>query len=223
MHDAAISSSEGGGMRKRSVKALSVLWFVACIGLSSQAQGEPIRPIEADCAEAPFPLSYLSYGVTVPSQQEGWSCTAYMDARLSPPNSMVTWEKSGKKIEFSEKILNDELSSLLRQKNKQQPEATIRFFVELFFQDKNVLKKNEPLKSASEIYADSINGVVWSKYNERVIAYIFDEGNKENSEEEQTKSLIFKKGQDKEFLMVNCWGCSLQEFFSLIIVPVVQN
>jgi hypothetical protein len=199
--------------------------------MSSQAQGEYIRPMEADCAEASFSLPYLSYGITTPLQQEGWRCTAFLVENLPPPNRSVDWKKSGKKIEFSEKILNDELSSLLRQKNKQQPEATIRFFVELFFRDKNVLKKNKPLKDTSEIYADSINGIVWSKYNEQAIAYTFHEGNKEISGEEQiddafkaqANAFIFKKGQDKEFLMVNCWGCSLQEFFSLIIEPVIHN
>jgi hypothetical protein len=209
-------------MRKRSVRALSVLWFAACIGLSSQAQGERIRP-ETDCAEASFPLPYLSYGITTPPQQEGWRCTSVMIEALPPPNRMVDWKKSGKKIEFTELVLDDQLSSFLRQEDPQEPEATIRLFVEIFFQDKNLLEKNEPLKSTSEIYADSINGIAWSKYNERAIAYTFNEGNKENNEEEQTKAFIFKKGQDKEFMVVDCWGCSLQEFFSLIIEPVVQD
>jgi hypothetical protein len=211
-------------MRTRSVRALSALWFAACISISSQAQDERIRPIETDCAEAPFPLPYLSYGITVPPQQGEWSCTAYMDADLSPPNSTVTWEKSGKKIEFFELILSERIpDDLLPKKNKQQPEATIRSFIEIFFKDKNVLKKNESLKNASEIYADAINGIVWSKYNERAIAYTFYGGNQETNEREETNAFIFKKGQDKEFMVVNCWGCSLQEFFSLVIAPVVQD
>jgi hypothetical protein len=192
--------------------------------MSSQAQDEYIRSIEVDCAEASFPLPYLSYGVATPPQQEGWRCTAIISPSLSPPNSTVDWEKSGKRIKFSDATLGEMIpDDLLPQKNKQEPEATIRYFVELFFKDKNVLKKSESLKYASEIYAGSINGIAWSKNNERAIAYTFDEGNKENNEEEQTDAYIFKKGQDKEFLVVSCWGCSLQEFFSLIIEPVIHN
>jgi hypothetical protein len=220
---AAISLA-GMGMRKRSIRVLSVLWFAACVSMSSQAQGEYIRPIEADCAEVSFPLSYLSYGVATPPQQEGWRCTALISPSLPPPNSSVTWKKSGKRIKLSD-LTFDEMApdDFLRQKNKQEPEATIRYFVELFFKDENVLKKDESLKYDREIHANSINGIAWSKNNERAIAYIFDEGNKENNEEEQANAFIFKKGQDKEFLVVGCWGCSLQEFFSLIIEPVIHN
>lgn len=188
-----------------------------------QARGEGAYPTETGCEEAPFSLSYVSYGITAPPQQEGWRCNVFTNEAISSPDRMVDWRRTGKKIEFSELALDDKISGLLHHSKQQEPEATIRGFVEIFLGDNAVLGKSRLINSISEDFVDSVNGIIWSKSNEQMIVYTFDEGNKENNEEEQASVFIYKKGQDKKFLLVNCWGCSLEELFSIVISPAARN
>jgi hypothetical protein len=183
----------------------------------SHAQG---FPVSFPCEKRVLPLLYDSYGIKMPLQK-GWRCTYFVDEALASPNSAIRWEKEGKIIEFSERLLDDRVSSLLKKNERGEPDASIRAYIETFSRDKDVFAENDVLKEVSELYEETVNGIVWG-HDGLVVIYFFDEEDGENFRNHAT-AFFYRKDKSKEFLSVICQGCSLQEFISDVIMPTMQK
>jgi hypothetical protein len=205
------------------MRMLSVAFLLSLsVGVSLQAKG---AAVEMPCEQAPLSLPYASYGIEMP-KQKGWRCIFFIDEAIPPPNHMVYWKKEGKRIELERRVMNNAVSGLWDEsrKSESEPDASIRVYSEIFLRDKNVLEKNGAMKMASEDHLGDTKGIIWSKNNEQVVIYFFDHGDKDAQEEEQAQAqaVIYKKGQDKEYLMINTWGCSLQELFLDVLLPATH-
>jgi hypothetical protein len=77
---------------------------------------------------------------------------------------------------------------------------------------------NEEFRQFSNVALKYPRGVLFSKNNNRVVAY-----RQHPTEENTFASMIFIKDKADKYLNAACDGCTADEFFSLVINPVIQQ
>jgi hypothetical protein len=204
-------------MRRR----LSIISFIAILIAPALALGATVKE---SCAVYPGTLPYLSFGISSPSQTSPWKCEV-LPGKKAPEG--VIWIQGKKTLVFStdEYSANGMRADMLGLDGKTQPYFTdIRAYAEILLNDANTVKKGTNLFTLAQEYRMNPKAILFSPNNARVAVY-FNRGEQTVRHEKTTSQYarIFDKKNLKSFLNVGCFGCTPDEFFSLVINPVIQK
>jgi hypothetical protein len=198
------------------------LAFVCCFVSTAVAQRMPPR---LPCSQIATP-GFLLFGLETPP---GWQCTVSSDSK-NPSRFPVLWIKGQQEI-LSSMDSMDDWKSDSRKYGKSvpgfgmnYPQAVIRDYLEFFLADSNKLKNNPYLSENARLFAGNPKAILFSKNNDFVVVYHNNGATKRKGKEVSWQNAyIFKKSDSKNLLNVSCFGCSPDDFFSLIINPLIQR
>jgi hypothetical protein len=204
-------------------KVATLFTATVCLALSSYAFGAEKANIKICSDVATDNLLFPAYGITVP---KGWKCRAVAPDAKSPID-LIVWDKGGKRFLIGENSLSlsdikNELKGIPGLDVK-EPQRTIRLFVEAFLADKQVIH-TLIAKQFSDQFIKLPRAILFSKNNDLTVIY-GNQGEKEHKGKQQdfqTAIFLKKDGGSKE-LSVGCYGCTPDEFFSLVVNPVIQK
>jgi hypothetical protein len=177
------------------------------------------------CDELKSPLTYSKYGLKTPQADTGWKCFNFF--RNNQLLDAIAWESGDKRISIIEGEFEplEEVSEYVYENQKAPfPEKDIRLFAESFLADEKFVKKNHWTESLATGYANQTKGLLFSKNNKYTVVY-----QNEGIHEWKGKKVINQnarfllKGKSDKYLNVSCYGCTPDEFFSLVINPVIQQ
>jgi hypothetical protein len=201
---------------------LLALTLTACAGSKPMTQD---LGGQVPCAQVQTAPPYQAWGYETPND---WACfyvpsdSAVKDSEGSP---YYSWRTDGKEIRIFHAPIARVFSGVNLPK-EQQPQATIRYLMESFLGDETVLQNDKAVSNEARLMLPNPKGVFFSRNNEKVVAY-------NNSGVPQRRGAkdkrMFQSAQifsntDKEMcLAFSCSGCTPDEFFSLVINPVIQK
>jgi hypothetical protein len=181
------------------------------------------KPEMVPCSQIKASPVYSSYGLTVPS---GWKC--YTAApKGSDAFQLIVWDKNNQRIAMSEDTLTQKYSKEeltgFPDTNLKEPLRTVRLMVEAFLADKKVIN-NLVIKGFSDAVIKTPHAILFNPDN-KMIAIYGNQGKKEHQGKMQDfqSAMLIKKDGGNKALSVVCYGCSANEFFSLVVNPVIQK
>jgi hypothetical protein len=210
-------------LRKRIVLDALIALACATFFASSAFAYEKVIPLPCNQVKN---LAFSSWGLKKPTD---WKCTAYVSARTHESH-LVMWEKEEKAIGISiseaetwqtdEKQWKKQVPSY----GLQNPFASVRNYLEFFFAEPDKLKNNPYLKANADYSLGLPKAVLFSKNNQNMIVY-------QNNGDHLFKgkkviwqnAYVFRKDDKKHYLAVDGYACSPDDFFSLIINPLIQR
>jgi hypothetical protein len=196
------------------------LWLVAA---NVFAAGE--RTIQTPCEKLNAPLSSLAYGVTTPV---GWSCVEIKGDKKKQFPVYYIWKKGDKSIEFvlnnqSDEVEENGKNRMLGEKVS-EPQKSVRYYTELFLADDEIIKRAGFSRSSLFMYPMP-KAVLFGKNNDKVVVYMNsgEVGIGEEKKQNYQSASVYRKNTGKGRLIFSCKGCTPDEFFSLVINPVIQK
>jgi hypothetical protein len=204
---------------------LLALTLTACAGSQVVDSSQQDGTARVSCDKLAASPIYVSYGMTVP---QGWTCSEISNDPKEPNPVYYTWTNGNKLIRLFMLQRHDanyeEAKTRMLGADVAEPLKSIRYYTELYLGDATVLE-NANLTGAAQLMAQPPRGLFFSKNNAYVVIYSnsgeIQLGN-EPKQLRQSASVYQMNGKEKP-LIVSCRGCSVDEFFSLVINPVIQQ
>jgi hypothetical protein len=179
------------------------------------------------CDEFKSPLPYAEYGVETPNKESGWSCSVLVFDGMTPDT--VSWESGNKQILFGNydpppPDTAETQRALHLDPKIPEPLKSLRLYAESFLGDDKFKGRNKFTETSVQSYFDKPKAILFSKNNERIVVYQNNGLMKVSGAERiyQTAE-IFRFDKADRLVNVTCKGCTPDEFFSLVINPVIQQ
>jgi hypothetical protein len=159
-----------------------------------------------------------------PPKESGWACmVAWMKNDQSHP--FVIWKKNKDKILLSEAKIG--IMDLIAFKpyidhaaTTPEPMKSIRLNTEAYLGSPEFAKKNELTAGLVEQFAPNPKAILFSPNNERILVY--DRNSRPKGGRMQSVA-VYRKGDAQHYLNVVCELCGADEFFSMVINPLIQK
>jgi hypothetical protein len=123
--------------------------------------------------------------------------------------SLVRWNKKGRRLLFLEADSEEGRSH----------DKVIREYSETFLSN-----EDKKLAGMNELYKDAVKGIVFGQDSKKIAVYYVRKMpfESDGKEENMAVAFIYKKETTDKYLGIDCAGCTLQEFLSDIVLPVIQ-
>jgi hypothetical protein len=180
--------------------------------------------VHISCDSYKKALSYKNFGLNTPPKSSGWTCNVEW-AKIDPSNTITVWQKNKKRILFSQyKVGKFDLGAFKQYidhaSSIPEPMKTIRLNTEAFLGSPEFAKKNEMTAGLVAQFAPEPKAILFSPNNERILIY---EGNKEHKAEGMHSVDVYRKDDAQYYLDVVCMHCTADEFFSMVVNPLIQK
>jgi hypothetical protein len=178
------------------------------------------------CSSFKLPLPYVEFGFKTPDAASGFSCTV-LTAKDQNSSVGVRWKKKDLRIDFDAGTYSfyGAPSNTFGFHYKGTPQnREVRMMFEGFFSDPEFIKKYKEGKDWTEGLLPLPKAVLFSPNNERAVIYQ-NQGMINLYGENQTSQVaeVVLKKDPKKFLSIHCLGCTVDEFFSWLINPLIQK
>jgi hypothetical protein len=176
--------------------------------------------IHVSCGKYSKQLLYADYGLKTPPVKSDWKCDVIW-WKDNASNPLILWQKNKTKISFSKGEIGKGDFSIFekyvdRNNKLTEPMRSIRLRVEAYLGTKEFIKKDENTALLVKQFQADPKAILFSPNNDRVIFY-------DHMKNYDQFVHVYRTNDEKHYLTVSCSGCTADEFFSMVVNPLIQK